>query len=130
MSNGKVLWGGVGSGKTRVAVAYYLQNEAPKNVYVITTAKKRDDFDWQKVFYQAHVGPITGPNLGGREESTGRSGNGVRRGGEHRTSDAILEPRAQSSNRDRGNGGERTGVDDKRENESLASRSRNGAILQ
>ena len=56
MHNGCILCGGVGVGKSHTAVGYYLQNEAPRKVYVITTAKKRDKFDWQELF--AQVGMI------------------------------------------------------------------------
>lgn len=60
MQNGCILCGGVGSGKSRTALAYYYvqnggelgteeyypMNDPPKDLYIITTARKRDTLEW------------------------------------------------------------------------------------
>src|SRR5436189_5027288 len=43
----KILWGGVGTGKSRVAIAYYELEHRHEDIYVVTTAKKRDAKDWE-----------------------------------------------------------------------------------
>lgn len=45
---GKILHGGVGTGKTATSLAFYAKNGNKKPLYVITTAKKRDDLDWMR----------------------------------------------------------------------------------
>lgn len=55
MHNGCILWGGVGTGKSRTAVGYYLENHADLDVLVITTAKKRDSLDWEEEFSHGQV---------------------------------------------------------------------------
>ena len=65
MSDGKILWGGVGSGKSRVAVAYYVNNHIDKDVYVITSAKKRDSLDWNGEFAKVAIGRHADSTVGG-----------------------------------------------------------------
>ena len=61
MRNGCILCGGVGSGKSRTALAYYYKEQGgrldsedyakmknPKDLYIITTARKRDDSEWEE----------------------------------------------------------------------------------
>ena len=61
MSNGCILNGGVGSGKSRTSLAYYCKENGadlhsdnpikmknPKDLYIITTARKRDSLEWSK----------------------------------------------------------------------------------
>ena len=59
MKNGCILWGGVGTGKSRTALGYFYKEYGgdlkskgktrminPPDLYIITTAKKRDSFEW------------------------------------------------------------------------------------
>lgn len=61
MCNGCILNGGVGSGKSRTSLYYYFKEcggsfknaeyipmKKPKNLYIITTARKRDTLEWEK----------------------------------------------------------------------------------
>jgi hypothetical protein len=65
MKNGCILWGGVGTGKTRVALAYYLNCETPEDLYVITTAKKRDSLDWEAEAAKTAIGKTKEASLAG-----------------------------------------------------------------
>ena len=58
MKNGCILCGGVGSGKSRTSLAYYFLQQGgeldphrkmknPKDLYIITTARKRDELEWE-----------------------------------------------------------------------------------
>lgn len=57
LQNGNILQGDVGSGKSRTAIAYYIflqngrsydvLNMNPKDLIIITTAKKRDTNEWE-----------------------------------------------------------------------------------
>lgn len=53
MHNGCILVGGVGTGKSRTALAYYMEAVRSEDgsgppLYIITTARKRDTKDWEK----------------------------------------------------------------------------------
>lgn len=67
MRDGCILCGGVGTGKTRTALAYYLDNEEGhhERLIVITTAKKRDSLDWQQEAAAFGLGPTEDATVAG-----------------------------------------------------------------
>lgn len=76
MKNGCILKGTVGSGKSRTALAYYYEKNGgkcnyptyvrmlkPKDLYIITTAMKRDKLEWEEELLIFHMSTNPDPNL-------------------------------------------------------------------
>ena len=81
MKNGCILCGDVGTGKSRTALAYYYMVECggslnvngtgafkfmtrPRDLYIITTAKKRDSYEWEAECGHFCLSTRTGANDG------------------------------------------------------------------
>lgn len=47
LQTGSILVGGVGSGKSRTSLAYFEKVSGKKDLYIITTARKRDTKEWE-----------------------------------------------------------------------------------
>ena len=82
MFNGCILNGGVGSGKSRTSLFYYYKEQGgwidengfelmkkPKDLYIITTARKRDTLEWEQEL--SHFGMST------KEEKNKTHGNKI-----------------------------------------------------
>jgi hypothetical protein len=63
---GKVLWGGVGSGKSITVLSYYLERDMVGDIYVITTAKKRDSLEWLRDAAKLGIGSVEGATVAGK----------------------------------------------------------------
>ena len=75
MRNGCILNGGVGSGKSRTGLYYYFKEHGgsmipthvpmknPKDLYIITTAKKRDSLEWREELFHYYMSDIPKENI-------------------------------------------------------------------
>ena len=75
MRNGCILNGGVGSGKSRTGLYYYFKEHGgsmipthvpmknPRDLYIITTAKKRDSLEWREELVNYYMSDIPEENI-------------------------------------------------------------------
>ena len=79
LDNGKILYGGTGVGKGITALAYFYEKvcggdlsnipsmKEPRDIYILTTKKKRDELDWHedanKIGLGTHQDSLDGINL-------------------------------------------------------------------
>lgn len=79
LRSGKILCGGVGTGKSLTALGYFYDRECggnieekkpmtkPKDLYIITTARKRDTFEWDKECANFAIGKDESLNAGNKK---------------------------------------------------------------
>lgn len=68
LHSGSILCGGVGSGKSITSVAWYWEyifKESPKDLYIITTARKRDTLEWDKECMRFGLSDDRSKSIGG-----------------------------------------------------------------
>ena len=63
LRSGCCLCGGVGTGKSITAYAFYLKNYRDLKLYVITTASKRDSFEWDDDYFAIGVSKFKYPPI-------------------------------------------------------------------
>lgn len=91
MSNGCILNGGVGSGKSRTGLYYYFSQQGgsidpdykpmrnPKDLYIITTAMKRDSFEWEQELLPFRLTPDKKHNIFYKNTVTIDSWNNIKK---------------------------------------------------
>lgn len=95
LKNGCILCGGVGSGKSLTALSYYylqqggdksflkggkyIRMKKPKDLYIITTAKKRDSLEWEEEMSHLLLSPKKELNLYKRQTIKVDSWNNIKK---------------------------------------------------
>lgn len=104
MSDGCILNGGVGSGKSRTGLYYYFKENGgsivngkyipminPKDLYIITTAMKRDSHEWEKELSFYKLSTDSKQNVYARNRITIDSWNNIKKYADVRNSFFIFD---------------------------------------